>query len=130
MPEVLKALFESYRDGWNAFDSKAIAAHYRIPATILDMDGLQTYTSTNLLARKFEANCQTYRKLGYEGAYFRVGAYIANGAEAATVDLGWRIILGDEQLDFRTTYLCALVARRWRIVSAVAYDGGYDEDGS
>lgn len=128
MPIELRNFIESYRDGWNELSGAVIASHYRIPATILDMDGLQTYVQSEDVTEKFQSNCQTYRKLGYAGATFTVGAYISNGDSAATIDIGWRVALGGEYLDFRTTYMCALVAGQWLILSAVAYDGSYNEN--
>jgi hypothetical protein len=128
MPSELREFFESYRDSWNEFSGEAIASHYRIPTKIIDMDGLHTYVQSEDLAEKFQSNCQMYQKLGYAGASFIVGSYISNGDSAATIDIGWRVMLGGEYLDFRTTYMCALISGQWLIVSSVAYDSPYNED--
>ncbi|MBE9537485.1 MAG: hypothetical protein IMF06_00300 [Proteobacteria bacterium] len=52
-----------------------------------------------------------------------MGYYRQLGESAAAVDLGWRIHLGSGDRDFRTTYMCAIVNERWRIINAVAYEG-------
>ena len=113
--------------GFDAFDGEMIARHYRIPAAVYDGDGLHSYSTSDELAAKFTNNCEAFKGVGYHGAEFSVGHYMQNGENAATVDLGWRVQLGESTRDFRTTYVCVRVDGQWGIMSAVAYEGLYEE---
>ena len=97
----LTSFFNSYQCGWDSFGAGSIASHFRIPASIMDGDGLQTYLSIEELTAKFERNFDSFKAIRYRGSEFLVGCYTHNGENAATVDLGWRIL------------------------SAVAYEGPY-----
>jgi len=127
MPEELSLFFQSYQDGWDAFSGDAIASHYRMPVSIIDGDGLRSYTEQEDLISKFEANCIAFQQLGYRRAKFHVGYFRQNSEISATIDLGWRIYLEAGERDFRTTYMCAKVDKTWSIISAVAYEGSYND---
>jgi hypothetical protein len=121
----LTRFFNSYQCGWDSLSAGSIASHFRIPASIMDGDGLRTYLSIEELTAKFERNCDSFKAIGYRGSEFLAGCYTQNGENAATVDLGWRIGITAGFREFRTTYLCVYNERQWRILSAVAYEGPY-----
>lgn len=128
MLEELTQFFDSYKDGWDSFSGEKIASHYRTPASIVDGDGLRTYSGVEELISKFEKNCASFKSMGYRGSEFLIGHYIQNGESAATIDFGWRVGLEAGFREFRTTYMCVVEDGQWRIVSAVAYEGSYIED--
>ena len=128
MPNELRQFFKSYQLGFDSFDADAIAAHYNIPASIYDGDGLHVYSSRKELAAKFGSNSETFKGMGYSGAQFSVGYYHKTGDIGAVVDLGWRVRLGMSNRDFRATYICVLNDQQWHIFSAVAYEGPYHEN--
>ena len=123
-------LFQSYQGGWDSFCGEKVASLYRIPTSIADGDGLRNYLVFEDLVSKFEANCASFKAMGYRGSEFSVGCFIENGEDAATVDLGWRVSIESGFRDFRTTYICVNEDCQWRILSAVAYEGSYMEDGN
>jgi hypothetical protein len=120
-------LFKSYQEGWDSLCGDKIASHYRTPTSIMDSDGLRNYLGLEELASKFESNCASFKAMGYRGAEFSVGHFIENGEYAATIDLGWRVSIESGVRDFRTTYVCVFEKGRWRILSAIAYEGPYNE---
>lgn len=123
LPNELIQFFQSYQKGFNHFDALAIASHYLVPATISDADGLRTYLSTQELISKFTENCTSFRQMGYVSAQFSPGLCHSSGDNAATVDLGWSILLENDRRDFRTTYMCVLAEERWKIITAMVYAG-------
>ena len=120
-------LFQSYQAGWDSLCGEKIASHYKIPTSIMDGDGLRNYLGLEELTSKFEANCSSFKAMGYRGSEFSVGHFIENGDRAATIDLGWRVSIEPGFRDFRTTYVCVNEEGQWRILSAIAYEGPYSE---
>ena len=122
-PGQIEALFDAYRRAWDALDGAAIAAHYLEPAWIQDGDGLCSYATRDELAAKFNANCRAFASMGYAGTACSRRQLIFSGDASATIDLGWRVELGDGPRAFRGTYMCSLRGGNWKIMGAVAYEG-------
>lgn len=127
LPDGLINFFQSYRGGFDAFDSDAIASHYRTPVSILDGDGLHSYLDQAAVASKFQATCDALQLMGYQHADFRMGQCIAHTENAVTVDVMWRVHMTTGVLEFRTTYVCVYTEGCWQIMNAVAYGDEFIE---
>ncbi len=122
MPSELEQFFASYLKGFDTFDASLIASHYRLPANILDGDGLCSYLSEDELRKKFSANCKSFKEMGYQFASFEIEDYKQTGPSAAIVTLAWRVSLFNACHDFMTSYVCMFSGSQWQIISAVAYE--------
>ena len=127
MRSELITFFETYQNGFDKFDPSAIASHYAIPCSVLDVDGLQFFSSHADLLEKLSSNCHSMKGMGYSGSEFSIHEIGVLGTAAVSVDLGWRVQLESGLLDFRTLYICRKIEDQWQVFNAIVYEGVYDE---
>ena len=123
MPREIRDFFESYRDAFNALDGTAVAELYAEPSGIAQ-DGAYTHWGQRLaVAENMQALCRLYEERGFVHAEFEPHQFIDQGAQHATVDVGWRIDWnrGREPWNFRTTYNLVRTAQGWKVLLCTAY---------
>lgn len=125
LPDDIVALFNSYLSAYGAGDSARIAEHYTLPRSILDANGPQVFVSAVELEEKLETYLAYFAAADYRGAEFSQGSFEHLGDRAARVDLGWRVFIKPEPVEYRTSYVLQMERSNWRIFSATVYDGPY-----
>lgn len=123
MPGDLELFFRSYVSAYDAASPSMIAAHFDVPASILDGGGPQSFSVLEELERKAKSLCEHFSDIGYESAHFIAGYSAPLGDTGAYVDLEWQIDTATIVHEFRTAYILHKRPKGWRIFSAVAYEG-------
>ena len=121
----MEEFFIKYKAAFDALDPEFIASLYRLPCAISDADGVQTFTDNASLIGKFERNCEAMRNFGYQQAKFNIISHNQLAKNEILVDVGWRVVTTDTNIDFRTLYICHKIDHAWFIFSANVYPGGF-----
>lgn len=123
MLSEIRAVFESYRNAFNALDGNAVAELYAEPSGIAQ-DSVYTHWPTREpVAENMVALCQIYKNKGFVNADFEPAQFIEQGESHAIADVKWQINWneGQEPWQFRTTYNLVRTSQGWRVLLCTAY---------
>ena len=121
----METLFDNYVAAFDRLDAEQIAGLYRMPCSIADADGVQTFTEQSKLVSKFRQNCLQLQQLGYQGAQYQVLSFEPLGNEQLLVNVAWRVDLANAAIEFRALYILHRLEQRWLIYSTNVYPGSF-----
>jgi hypothetical protein len=121
----MEELLDHYVAAFDRLDAEQIAGLYRMPCAIADADGVQTFTEHEMLVRKFSQNCLQLQQLGYQRAQYQLLSVEPLGDNQLLVNVAWRVVFADSQLDFRSMYIVHKLEQRWLIFSTHVYPGSF-----
>lgn len=121
----MEELLDNYVAAFDRLDAEQIAGLYRMPCAIADADGVQTFTEREMLVRKFSHNCLQLQQLGYQRVQYQLLSVEPLGDNQLLVNVAWRVVFADSQLDFRTMYIVHKLEQRWLIFNTHVYPGSF-----
>lgn len=121
----MEDFFSKYSAAFDALDPESITALYRLPCAISDADGVCTYSDKPKLIEKFARNCDTMRKFGYQSSLFNFHSVRDLSDTEIAIDVGWRVITANENIDFKTFYICHQLNGKWLVFNANVYRGSF-----
>ncbi len=122
----MRILFTKYKKAFDNFDANGIASNYKIPCSVSDADGSLVFDNKEGLIDKFSSNCKFLHSMGYVGSEFNILSEMSMGSNAKSLNIGWRVNLKSNIVEFRCLYVCHLEEEQWKIFSANVYDVSFD----
>ncbi|MEO8102597.1 MAG: hypothetical protein ABI790_08725 [Betaproteobacteria bacterium] len=123
MPADVQAFLDTYRDAFNRLDSRAVSAHYDLPAMIVHAGGNGLFADAAALDANNAALCEQYANSGFLRADFEERAFLPQGDNFCVVDLQWRIERRAQAPQrFNTAYSLAKRNGMWKVAVVTAYE--------
>lgn len=126
----MNKLFDEYKAAFDQFDAEAICRCYQLPCAISDGDGESVFDSPEALLDKFQNNCATMEKIGYQSSTYHIESQQPMGDNACAVTIQWNVVTAQQTINFYSLYICHKMknantkdvnTEAWKIFTANVY---------
>jgi len=123
----MKQFFKKYTQAFDSLNAVAIADLYTVPCSASDVDGANVYVDRESLINKLNKNCSSMKSMGYRHSNFNILEELEMGDTARAVNIAWRVSTTNEDIEFRSLYVCHKIDNQWFIFSANVYQGEFTD---